>query len=204
MLAIRAYRNLKHTYFSIILQSHPNAKGLRNKSFPYYDELSQVFGKDRANGECVESPADAVEEIANEEENTPQQSEHQKENTEDEVSPRIDVQSADTNSRANKRLKADSLEIVKELTFGLQKISNVMETGNENIAKLTSCFQHESDGAKKRSLVNSELMKVAGLTAEEIIKAGRKIALDPLETDYFFSLPEDFRSTYVQALLLPD
>ncbi|KAA0052026.1 retrotransposon protein [Cucumis melo var. makuwa] len=30
--------------------SHPAAKGLLNKSFPHYDELSYVFGKDRARG----------------------------------------------------------------------------------------------------------------------------------------------------------
>uniref|UniRef100_A0A162AHN3 Uncharacterized protein n=1 Tax=Daucus carota subsp. sativus TaxID=79200 RepID=A0A162AHN3_DAUCS len=186
------------------LKSHPNAKGLRNKSFPFYDELAQVFGKDRANGEGVESPADAVEEIANDEEsNLYQQAGQQKDNLEDEVSPR-NVQPTDTGARGSKRIKTDSLEIVKELTFGLQKISNVMETEYENIAKLTSCFQHESDGANKRMMVNSELLKIEGLSPDQFIKAGRKIALDPLETDYFFSLPEDYRSTYVQALLLPD
>ncbi|KAL1805101.1 hypothetical protein ACET3Z_028169 [Daucus carota] len=186
--------------------SHPNAKGLRNKSFPFYDELAQVFGKDRANGEGVESPADAVEEIANDEEsNLYQQVGQQKDNLEDEVSPRTNVQQpTDTSAPGNKRIKIDSLEIVKELTYGLQKISNVMETGNENIAKLTSCFQHESDGANKRMMVNSELLKIEGLSPDQFIKAGRKIALDPLEADYFFSLPEDYRSTYVQALLLTD
>ncbi|TYK04887.1 retrotransposon protein [Cucumis melo var. makuwa] len=29
-------------------KSHPMAKSLLNKSFPHYDELSYVFGKDRA------------------------------------------------------------------------------------------------------------------------------------------------------------
>lgn len=187
------------------LQSHPNAKGLRNKSFPFYEELAQVFGKDRANGECVESPADAMEEIAEDEENSPNQQPGQQQNSiEDEVSPETNAQPVDASSRRSKRIKTDSLEIVKKLTYGLQKISDVMESGNENIARLTNCFQHESEGAKKRMLVNSELLKVEGLSPEQIIKAGRKIALDPLETDYFFSLPEDFRSTYVHALLLPD
>ncbi|KAL0549185.1 hypothetical protein IC582_013666 [Cucumis melo] len=30
------------------VKSHPTAKGLLNKSFPHYDELSYVFDKDRA------------------------------------------------------------------------------------------------------------------------------------------------------------
>ncbi|KAA0055484.1 retrotransposon protein [Cucumis melo var. makuwa] len=37
---------------------HPAAKGLLNKSFVHYDELSYVFGKDRATGGRVESFAD--------------------------------------------------------------------------------------------------------------------------------------------------
>lgn len=61
-----------------------------------------------------------------------------------------------------------------------------MENENENIARLTRCFQHESDGAKKRMLVNSNVMEVQGLTADQLIKVGRKITLDHLETYYFF------------------
>ncbi|KAL0537290.1 hypothetical protein IC582_026267 [Cucumis melo] len=40
------------------VKSHPTAKGLLNKSFVHYDELSYVFGKDRATGGRVESFAD--------------------------------------------------------------------------------------------------------------------------------------------------
>ncbi|KAK9085471.1 hypothetical protein Sjap_025882 [Stephania japonica] len=36
---------------------------LRNKSFPYYDELDYVYGKDRVTGGGAENPADVVEDI---------------------------------------------------------------------------------------------------------------------------------------------
>ncbi|KAA0064269.1 retrotransposon protein [Cucumis melo var. makuwa] len=39
-------------------QSHPAAKGLLNKPFPYYDELTYVFGRDRATGRFPETFAD--------------------------------------------------------------------------------------------------------------------------------------------------
>ncbi|KAA0036695.1 retrotransposon protein [Cucumis melo var. makuwa] len=39
-------------------QSHPAAKGLLNKPFPYYDELTYVFGRDRATGRFTETFAD--------------------------------------------------------------------------------------------------------------------------------------------------
>ena len=39
-------------------QSHPAAKGLLNKPFPYYDELTYVFGRDRATNRFAETFAD--------------------------------------------------------------------------------------------------------------------------------------------------
>ena len=39
-------------------QSHPAAKRLLNKLFPYYDELTYVFSRDRATGRFVETFAD--------------------------------------------------------------------------------------------------------------------------------------------------
>ncbi|KAL4027669.1 hypothetical protein IC575_010844 [Cucumis melo] len=37
------------------VRSHPAAKGLLNKLFPYYDELTYVFGRDRATGRFAET-----------------------------------------------------------------------------------------------------------------------------------------------------
>ncbi|KAA0060132.1 retrotransposon protein [Cucumis melo var. makuwa] len=39
-------------------QSHPAAKGLLNRPFPYYDELTYVFGRDRATDRFAETFAD--------------------------------------------------------------------------------------------------------------------------------------------------
>ncbi|KAJ0728592.1 hypothetical protein HanLR1_Chr07g0243381 [Helianthus annuus] len=38
---------------------HSDAKGLRNKQFPYYDELCFIFGKHRGNHRIVEDASDA-------------------------------------------------------------------------------------------------------------------------------------------------
>ncbi|KAA0042063.1 retrotransposon protein [Cucumis melo var. makuwa] len=40
------------------VRSHPAAKGLLNKPFPYYDELTYVFGRDRATGRFAETFVD--------------------------------------------------------------------------------------------------------------------------------------------------
>ncbi|XP_028097428.1 uncharacterized protein LOC114297232 [Camellia sinensis] len=38
----------------------PDAKGMRNRPFPFYEDWLILFGKDRATGELAEDPADAV------------------------------------------------------------------------------------------------------------------------------------------------
>ena len=40
-------------YFLFFSQTHTVAKGLLNRLFPYYDELSYVFGKDHLRGARV-------------------------------------------------------------------------------------------------------------------------------------------------------
>ena len=42
-------------------------KGMRNKSFPYYEDWLVLFGKDRATGDLAEGPADFVAAIGTEE-----------------------------------------------------------------------------------------------------------------------------------------
>ncbi|KAL7214855.1 hypothetical protein ACSBR1_027101 [Camellia fascicularis] len=38
----------------------PDAKGMRNRPFPFYEDWLILFGKDKATGELVEDPTDAV------------------------------------------------------------------------------------------------------------------------------------------------
>ena len=54
----------------LILQVHesiPSATGLRNRSFPHYNELTLTFGKDRAIGSATEDHTDMAQTIKREE-----------------------------------------------------------------------------------------------------------------------------------------
>uniref|UniRef100_A0A9I9EMA2 Retrotransposon protein n=1 Tax=Cucumis melo TaxID=3656 RepID=A0A9I9EMA2_CUCME len=48
----------KKELFDNWVRSHPAVKELLNKPFPYYDELTYVFGRDRVTGRFVETFAD--------------------------------------------------------------------------------------------------------------------------------------------------
>ena len=45
------------------MQGYKDAAGRRNKSFPHFDELTIIFGKDSATGKVAETPANVVENI---------------------------------------------------------------------------------------------------------------------------------------------
>ncbi|KAL4290845.1 hypothetical protein GQ457_14G013570 [Hibiscus cannabinus] len=50
--------------FDYWVRSHQTVVGLRNNSFPFFDGLVQIFGKQRAIGAAVETVADAMENLA--------------------------------------------------------------------------------------------------------------------------------------------
>ena len=50
-----------------ISQGHPDVAGLRNKSFPHYDDLAHVFGKDKAIRFSAEGPSDTAQTVDREE-----------------------------------------------------------------------------------------------------------------------------------------
>ena len=103
-----------------------------------------------------------------------------------------------------KKARYETIEIVRELTCEMTKVGNLMATVKDQIGKLASYFKHKSKAVDRRMAVVSEVMKVQDLSQVEILRVGKKIATDPLETDYFFSLPEDYRRAYVLTLCLPD
>lgn len=195
------------------MQSHPNAHGLRNKSFPHFEELTNVFGRDRATGMGAEAPADAVEEIEMDEQrylHTPPALNESQEEESNFVSQSFTMPTPQTAtnmpaagpSRPSRSRKArnEAVEAVRELTSEMRVIGNAFTAAGDRIDKLTSCFRHESDTADRRMAIVSEVRKVQGISQSDVLWVGRKIAMDPLETDYFFSLPEEYREEYIQTL----
>lgn len=54
------------------MQKDPNARTLKKRSFPFYYDWIEIFGKDRANGENSQSFSDAVNNVLNNDSLNPQ------------------------------------------------------------------------------------------------------------------------------------
>ncbi|KAK1391561.1 hypothetical protein POM88_010617 [Heracleum sosnowskyi] len=189
--------------------SHPNATSLRNKPFPLFDELGGIFGKDRASENESASALDALEELEEEDKDMELEQVHEL-SIEDEGTPATQSRqiktppSAAPASTRTKKARTETIEALKDFSRKLEKMSGLMENASEHIGRLASFFKHESESVERRMQVTSEVMKIGGLTATQVLLASKKITLNPLEVDFFFSLPDDYIYAYVQGLLLPD
>ncbi|KAL2929745.1 hypothetical protein RDABS01_035155, partial [Bienertia sinuspersici] len=156
------------------IKSHKNAAGLKNKPFPLFDDLGKIFGKDREVGNEAEHVFDILEDMEEEERGG-----------EELQAPHYDVEEtrpppSTTRSTKTKRARTEKIEALKEFSTKLAKISDVMEGASEHIKRLANCFQHESNSAERRMEVTGEIMKMEGLTPNEVIMVSKKIALNPL------------------------
>ncbi|KAJ0979217.1 hypothetical protein J5N97_014691 [Dioscorea zingiberensis] len=213
------------TVFNDWVKSHPGAVGLRNKPFPFLEELSHVFGKDRATGEGAETPADAVEEIANEEAATTNDSYIGDDFWDIELEDDINVADGADNprvipsptnaiatslqgtsqagpSRKVKRKRSFGQDVgTDEINNNINSIGSWIESFGEHVARLASCFQFLSDDADAKKKVFGELLKLEGLTQSEMIKVGGILVQDTSKVSYFFSLPDDCKEEYVRLIL---
>ncbi|KAK2648137.1 hypothetical protein Ddye_015626, partial [Dipteronia dyeriana] len=58
---IKPNRTFTTTAYNNVLKAKPNAKKWRHTPIHHYDKLSELFAKDRANGECAISAKEKVQ-----------------------------------------------------------------------------------------------------------------------------------------------
>ncbi|KAJ0975111.1 hypothetical protein J5N97_017076 [Dioscorea zingiberensis] len=179
---------------------------------------------DRATGEGAEAPADAVEEIANEEAAATTDSYIGDDFWDIELEDDINVANEEDNpsvipsptngtatslpgtsqagpSRKVKRKRSLGQDVgPDEISSNINTIGSWIESSGEHVARLASCFQFLSDDADAKRKVFGELLKLEGLTKSERIKVGGILVQDTSKVAYFFSLPDDCKEEYVRGL----
>ncbi|XP_062080595.1 uncharacterized protein LOC133785364 [Humulus lupulus] len=154
------------------IKSHSNAKGLRNRPFPHYEDLVTVFGKDRANGQGAMGFSKTVDEIDKEVDNDA--------NSEfDPLSPIDDLIGNATNSHTNtattsaqsskksRKRSRNEDPLVEVLTDTVKKFGDIQAVAGDSIRRIADCFQFEKEGATRRMKVFDELKQIDGLKNEQ-------------------------------------
>ncbi|XVF63723.1 hypothetical protein PTKIN_Ptkin09bG0108900 [Pterospermum kingtungense] len=178
------------------LSSHKDASQFRTRSFCFYNELSQIYAKDRATGQDAQTAADILEDIALEEnaeinEGTEHESQFEFGSDDIDISSRIPQTS--TSSR-RKRKASEIDESITAATLLGDKLSEI-----EN--KLSDSIGSERVLQQKLEQLDGVLSGIEGLTEEEMDIALSKIPDHPSQMLVFFSLPPSRKLGWVRRFL---
>ncbi|KAL7199811.1 hypothetical protein ACSBR2_022001 [Camellia fascicularis] len=159
----------------------PDAKGMRNRPFPFYEDWLILFGKDRATGELAEDPADAVAAMEKEDANATTE--------EGEQSPveQFSMNMGDTDY---------SMSIAKMA----KNLGSFIENTNTTMVEIAHRIGYSHDLSQQRRLVNVELQKLPMSNTQRLMAASM-IVKDEDKVDLFFSLDENDKMEWVSLLL---
>lgn len=197
------------------VQIHSEARGWKDRPFPIYERLVNIYGKDHVTTHGAEAPVDMVDEINREEireENgvdiivvekpSSPLSVHQPSS-----SHQIDRVSSETSSRKRRKAQTGSKTSSEKrrsdssLTAGIEKICSTIEQVftlyNQNMEMLVKRIL---DNREDRSDIVDELATM-GLEQDEEIRALILILDKPSNISAFKSLKGEFRLAFVKMLL---
>ncbi|PPD98145.1 hypothetical protein GOBAR_DD04817 [Gossypium barbadense] len=203
------------------VKSHKEASQFRHRSFPYYNQLTAIYARDRATGKDAQTTVDVLEEIHAEDERTTDMNEER--NTfydcEADVSlddmdvsgtdPRGDRDQGGSSSSNKRKKKSDARDNVyssfdEAATLLGEKIQAVGDQISRSIASEVVVQQKSEEHQKmeeKASNLYSALWSIEGLTDDQRYDALSKIPDHPTQMIVFFSLPSVARLEWVRRFL---
>ncbi|XP_044973864.1 uncharacterized protein LOC123441537 [Hordeum vulgare subsp. vulgare] len=184
-------------------KNHKEAKGLYGVSFPYFEQLAAIYGKDIATGENAEGFGEAVgnleKEIAMEEEENEE---------EDMISIRSTRRSIDTCSVDTTSSKRQKKEPRPKRATGpsdpfeamLQDVNNQLNSVTQHVGTMARETTQEDPQQKSREKAISELSRLA-FTGSEIVDAATIFAKAPEHMNMMLVLPEILRRDFILKML---
>ncbi|PPD95309.1 hypothetical protein GOBAR_DD07645 [Gossypium barbadense] len=203
------------------LKSHKEAAQFRHRTFPYYDQLTAIYARDRATGKDAQTAPDVLEEInangvpttnMDEERNSFYDCEADVSLDDMDVSavePRRDRHQGGSSSSNKKKKKSDACDNMSSsfdeaATLLAENMRAIGEQINRSIAS-DVVVQQKSDEfqiiQEKATNLYSTFWEIEGLTVDERYRALSKIPDHPTQTLVFFSLPSDVRLEWVRRFL---
>ncbi|PPD82407.1 hypothetical protein GOBAR_DD20665 [Gossypium barbadense] len=202
------------------LKSHKEAAQFRHRSFPYYDQLTTIYARDRATGKDAQTTADVLEEINVEGVHTTGMDEERNSFYDCEADISLDDMDVSTtepqrdrdqggSSSSNKRKKKSdardmSSSFDEAATLLAENIKVVGDQISRSIASEVVVQQKSEEYQKmeeKASNLYSTLWEIEGLTDDQRYGALSKIPDHPTQMIVFFSLPSVARLEWVRRFL---
>ncbi|KAL8481067.1 hypothetical protein ACS0TY_027558 [Phlomoides rotata] len=165
------YLNLLSTYMK---QIDPNARLMRSKSWPLYDDLCEIFGNSKATvGDETQDESQSPSGYAQTGEST-------------------DMGKTNSGRKRKTPLHPDPMVSV---------VQNLCDNALNRLGDITQRIGHDQDLSAARKMIYSSISKMSILTLHEKLRATSLIARNAEDIDVFFSLPDSDRVEWVKMLL---
>ncbi|CAL5395496.1 unnamed protein product [Camellia sinensis] len=182
------------------VKREPDAKGMRNVPFIYYEDWVILFGKDRATRVLAEEPADMVDALEKEDQTT-----------EECYTPIVDLPDCSLSASGtpcnqggsgttSKKRAREAEGIAKGLVDMAVEFGSFFKKINTTMEKIAHRIGYAQDLSQAKKLVNGELAKLR-LNTNDRLRAATLIVKDAERVDLFFSLPEEEKMEWVCLLL---
>ncbi|XP_073152220.1 uncharacterized protein At2g29880-like [Henckelia pumila] len=190
--------------WTALVKSDPNARTMRYKSWPFYDDWCEIFGKDRATGHNAEGFVDAVQDVLN-------QTQTSNENDIDiglNDIPCSEIED-DMNPRSTRKLTGESsnkkTSKKRKITDDSDNLNEVMgqfsEKTDARLGKITKCLMNAFDNTEATNDVFQVLDCFEWLTMKAKVFAAKQLVNNPQELKLFFKLPDDAKTIFIKMML---
>ncbi|XP_075480097.1 uncharacterized protein LOC142520828 [Primulina tabacum] len=178
--------------------------GMRYRSWPFYNDWCEIFGRDRATGEQSESFVDAVQEDALNLGNTDgvgvdvglEKWFDGFEDNADSISVSVPTFSvATTGKKSIGKKRKRSAEIEDRIVDAMNNFSDMTKISIEDLSKKIGY-----DPVATKDAFGA-MGTIPGLTIDEKIFVADKLVENPKKLAFFFSLPDEARNSLVKQLL---
>ncbi|KAL8476437.1 hypothetical protein ACS0TY_028925 [Phlomoides rotata] len=194
------YLNLLSTYMK---QVDPNARLMRSKSWPLYDDWCEIFGNYRATCEASVSHLRATTppplfstgmnvDSASNRVGDETQDESQSPSGYAQIGESTDTGKTNSGHKRKSPLQPDPMVCV---------VQNFCDNASNRLGDIAQRIGHDQDLSAARKMIYSSISKMSMLTLHEKLRATALIGRNAEDIDVFFSLPDSDRVEWVNMLL---
>ncbi|KAL8493330.1 hypothetical protein ACS0TY_024519 [Phlomoides rotata] len=185
-------------------RADPHVKGLRFKTWPFYPQWIEIFGRDRATGEHAVDPIDLVNELYRNvmeqegetgEKNVPLNHDVMLDTEEDNICMPTDS-NLRTSCKGKKRKNSEP-----DLNLLVDSFGEFMKTSTVAMGDYGKGPEKEYPSEYETTRLNDIMKGIIGLKVPDKLKVCDKLIQNSKRLILFFSLPPDEQEEYVWMLL---
>ncbi|CAA0841476.1 Unknown protein [Striga hermonthica] len=202
--------DVKDPEWKAYLKVQPKVKSMRLKSWPFYADWVEIFGKDRATGEGARGFTDAVNDVLLNKDTQPipvhTTPPHVPNNTFDPLHENVMESSSaqggeNSVSSKGKRVLKRQREVQQVDSQIVGMLSSLCANANDRLAEIAKGAVFQNAAKEQRQSVYEALHEVPELSTGDKVAVARYLCKNNDKLDLFFTLDSEAKFSMVQQIL---